>query len=92
MANRKFTAEFLKDVIREDQEGAVVIETVEEGHGRWHMHVTTIFTFEGKTYGVEWGRGLTESQEHEYPYGETEVAEFHQVERTVKEWIAVPNP
>lgn len=37
------------------------------GSGRWQEYVTTVVYHEGKYYNVNWSRGLTESQENDYP-------------------------
>ncbi len=94
MPSRKFDAKWLKaNVIQrydKDERGGVkVLARVEGDSSRWHQHITNIFSFEGKTYGVEWSRGLTEVQEHEYPEGEVECSEFINKPVTTFEWVPV---
>lgn len=36
------------------------------GQGRWYEHVTAVFEYKGKYYGLSYDRGLTECQENEY--------------------------
>lgn len=45
------------------------VDTIEDGHSRWHINVTTVFKriTDGKLFITDWRQGSTENQEHEYP-------------------------
>lgn len=62
------------------------VESQDGEHGRWHEYVKTIVELDGKYFAIDWARGLTEMQEHEFnnqPY------EVKKVEKMVKvtEWV-----
>ena len=39
---------------------------LERGEGRWMKHLTAMFEYKGKYYGIDYDKGLTERQENEY--------------------------
>lgn len=59
-------------------------EEVDDYDGRWVDHVTVIFKYKGKYYGITYGRGKTECQEDEY-YS-CSLNEYHKVTKTIETW------
>lgn len=101
MPSRKFSKDFIETVLDLGGEDASVpddcmeVAQVEGNQRRWHRDITTVFgPLDGKFYGVKWRRGLTESQENEYPWefseADIECAEFVHAEVTEKRWIPSP--
>lgn len=41
-------------------------DTLCHGEGRWSRHLTAMFEYKGKYYGLDYDEGLTECQENEY--------------------------
>lgn len=41
-------------------------DTLGHGEGRWMKHLTAMFEYKGKYYGLSYDEGLTERQENEY--------------------------
>jgi hypothetical protein len=42
------------------------VDSVEEDTGRWETYMKTIINFDGELYGIDWNRGLTESQPNSF--------------------------
>ena len=81
--------EFFQDLLWDDAEGYKVVETIDEGGGRWHRHMTTIFLRESdnKLFITNWQKGATENQDHEY----TEIAyEAEAYTETVTKYRVLP--
>lgn len=64
-------------------DGVKWIDEEELDEGRWHMIMLTIVEFNGKLFGIEWDRGLTEYQENEFDANESTVYPVDRVEKTV---------
>jgi len=84
-SGEKLTEKELRDLIlnygKESDEGE---------NRRWSCTVTTIVELFGRTFAVEWERGLTEMQENEY-YSQPYEVELKTSEKIVivKEWVAI---
>jgi len=94
MATRKFPAEFMRNVVWGDAEGAEVIGDTIIGMGRWSIHHRAVFEYEGKTYATTYRVGATECQD-ERPFegvDEVEVVEVRPVERVVIDYVVVSDP
>jgi hypothetical protein len=100
MPSRNFKNAFLRAVITgdpdDDEEGDAsadvgVVTVLKGGDSRWHRHMTSIFGFEGKHYGVEWRSTLTENGEDELPEGDGETAcrEYAEAEVLQRVWRRV---
>lgn len=59
--NKQYISEAVCCRIRHDCDGIL-----DCGEGRWVEHVTVIFEYKGKYYGLDFDEGLTECQENEY--------------------------
>lgn len=82
----KFKKEFLRAVLDEDQDGAVVVENKITDQGRWSTHHYMVFSWDGKFYASGYSAGSTEQQEespYEYDEDEIECAEVVPVEKVV---------
>lgn len=92
MTKRKFSKEFMKDVVWGGAEGAEVLEDNVVDTSRWSVHHDIVFSFEGKNYRSSYSEGATEMQ-MEDPYendpDEIEVTEVEQVEVKKLEWKPV---
>lgn len=66
------------------------IDTIEGEDGRWTRSVTTIAKLGGRTFSIDWGRGLTEMQENEFFDQPMEVFKHeHEETVTVTDWLPV---
>lgn len=85
-----FEKQWLLDIVTEEiPDGVEVVAELEPGRSRWYIHKLTIFSFEGKFYGIPWNQGATENQEHEYNFDPSKIAQMEQYEVVVKKWRAV---
>lgn len=63
--------------------GIAYIDEEELGEGRWHQHMLTIVQYDGKLWGIEWSRGLTEYQDNEFDPDTSTVYEVDKHEKVV---------
>lgn len=75
------------DVQYGDWDGIKFVEELELDERRWTMVMLTIVEFDGKLYGIEWERGLTENQEHEFYPGTRTVYEVNKVQKTTYDYV-----
>lgn len=64
-------------------DGVKWIDEEELDECRWHTIMLTIVEFNGKLFGIEWDRGLTEYQDSEFDADESTVYPVARVEKTV---------
>ena len=66
------------------------IDTIEGEDGRWTKSVTTIAELGGRTFSIDWERGLTEMQENEFFDQPIEVFKHeHEETVTVTDWLPI---
>lgn len=66
------------------------IDSIEGEDGRWTRSVTTIAKLGGRTFSIDWERGLTEMQESEFYDQPVEVFKHeHEETVTVTDWLPV---
>jgi hypothetical protein len=63
--------------------GIVSVDEVELDEGRWAAYMLTIVQYDGKLWGIEWSRALTENQEHEFYPDNSTVYEVDRAEKVV---------
>ena len=85
----KLTEKEVRDVVYEDSEKYLLIDSFIDGASRWHVHKTGIIKSydDGKHYMIYWAEAATERQENEF-WGQT-AEEVEQQEVVVKKWKPV---
>jgi hypothetical protein len=80
----------LREVMWDDSNDYKVIQTTQVDNSRWHIIMETVFKREtdGKLFIMDWRKGATENQEHEYPEVAVEAEEFTE---TIVSYRAVKN-
>lgn len=78
----ELTEEDARYIAFDDHPDYTIVEEYDHGSGRWVEYVETIVeNAAGQFFKMEWSRGLTENQEHEF-YG-SRLVEVEQKTRTI---------
>lgn len=82
----KLTEKEVRDVVYEDSEKYLLIDSFISGTSRWHVHKTGVINCsdDGKYYMIYWNEAATERQENEF-WSQT-AKEVEQREVVVKKW------
>lgn len=69
MPEKIHDAALLKEIIFDDADGYSMVKEIDEGGSRWHRLISSVFQRESdhKLFIMEWRRGSTEAQDHEWP-------------------------
>lgn len=62
------------------------VDEIEGVEHRWYREITTIIERNNRYFAIEWNRGLTECQEHEFPNQPYEVEPKDKV-IVINEWV-----
>lgn len=71
------------DIAYGDWDGIKFVAELELDEHRWTRSMLTIVDFDGKLYGIEWDRGLTEIQENEFYPSDSTIYEVDKIEKVV---------
>lgn len=89
----KLSPENARDVVYEDHEDWVTVESKTTDKTRWEVWYEGVFKYipTGKHYSVSWGVGATEMQDtRPFEYDkEVEFTEVVQKEVVVKQWVSI---
>jgi len=87
----KFSEDELREIgWGESPDGSKYVDEEEGEDHRWQREMTTIFSVDGRTFALNWMKGLTECQESDYESQPYEVKkEEYQKTITVTKWARV---